>query len=70
MGFYPVATTRRQNTHLTHHAHRKHSTQKYTNIKGRSAHNDYNANTITIQQIELRQQLYKLTLTKNKHNKY
>jgi hypothetical protein len=32
---------------VTHHAQRKHSTQNYTNSKGHTTHNEYNANTIT-----------------------
>jgi hypothetical protein len=40
-------TTIRHNTQITHHTQTKHSTQNYTNNKGRTTHNEYNANTIT-----------------------
>jgi hypothetical protein len=32
---------------ITHHAQTKHSIQNYTNNKGHTIHNEYNANTIT-----------------------
>jgi hypothetical protein len=55
MGFLPggSGTTTRHNTQLTHITQnnttlkQKHSTQNYTNNKGHSIHNKYNANTIT-----------------------
>jgi hypothetical protein len=40
-------TTIRHNTQITHNAQTKHSTQNYTNNKGHTTHNEYNANTIT-----------------------
>jgi hypothetical protein len=49
IGFYPVAVVLhlRHNTQITHHTQTKHSTQNYTNNKVHTAHNEYNANTIT-----------------------
>jgi hypothetical protein len=54
MGFYPVAVyyNKIQHTNNTHHTtiaphSNKHSTQNYTNNKGHTTHNEYNANTIT-----------------------
>jgi hypothetical protein len=32
---------------ITHHGQTKHSTQNYTNNKGHTTHNEYNANAIT-----------------------
>jgi hypothetical protein len=53
-GFLPgdSGTTIRHNTQhtshkITHHAQTKHITQNYTDNKGHSTHNEYNANTIT-----------------------
>jgi hypothetical protein len=47
-----VITTIRHNTQITHstqktnRAQTNHSTQNYTNNKGHTTHNEYNANTI------------------------
>jgi hypothetical protein len=49
MGFYSVAVVLQLDTthKITHHTQTKHSTQNYTNNKGHTTHNEYNANTIT-----------------------
>jgi hypothetical protein len=54
-------TTVRHNTQITHH------TQTNTNNKGHTTHNEYDANIITLQQIQLQLQLNKLILIKNKY---
>jgi hypothetical protein len=46
-------TTIRHNTQITHNAQTKHSTRNYTNNKGHTTHNEYNANTITTTNIYL-----------------
>jgi hypothetical protein len=54
MCFYPVAVCHNetQHTNNTHHTNdaphsTKHSTQNYTNNKGHTTHNEYNANILT-----------------------
>jgi hypothetical protein len=43
--------TMRHNAQITHHAQTKHSTQNYTNNKGHTTHNEYNANTMNTSQV-------------------